>query len=103
MGYENGSSNMFSSTEGTRSLGLGLSVNSWYDGDETFFVPEKRIPDNDMMKGQAYENTNQGHLINTTGSIVNAAVYSAGVRLSDTHLASRKAEEAGSDLRLFSS
>lgn len=103
MGYENGSSNIFSSTEGTMSHGLGLSVSSWYEGNETFYVPEKRVPDNDVRRGQAHEHTNQGHMNSTTGSIVNAAVYSAGVRLSDTHLASRKAEETGSDLRLFSS
>ena len=103
MGYENGSSNILSSTEGTLSHDLGLSVSSWYEGNETFYVPEKRVPDNNNLKGQAHEYTNQGHMNNTTGSIVNDAVYSAGVRLSDTHLASRKAEEAGSDLRLFSS
>ncbi|KAG0585317.1 hypothetical protein KC19_2G003100 [Ceratodon purpureus] len=82
------------SSEGTMSHGPGLSVSSWYEGNETFYVPEKRSPNNDVFKGQAYEYTNQGHMNNTTGSIVNAAVYSAGVRLSDTHLASRKAEEA---------
>jgi hypothetical protein len=103
MGYENGSSNIFSPTEGTMSHGLGLSVSSWYEGNETFYLPERRFLNNDILKGQAHEYTNQGHMNNTTGSIVNAAVYSAGVRLSDTHLASRKAEEAGSDLRLFSS
>ena len=101
-GYENGSSGVFSSIDGVMSHGLGSSVNSWYEGDETFYLPEKRIPDIESLKGQAYEYTKQEHMNHKTGSIVNAAVSTGGVRLSDTRLASRKAEEAGSDLRLFS-
>ncbi|XP_024400704.1 kinesin-like protein KIN-14C isoform X1 [Physcomitrium patens] len=96
MGYENGSSTVFSSVEGTMSHGLGLSVNSWYEGNETFYDPEKRIPGIERPTGQAYKHMNQGHMNHATGSIVNDAVSSAGVRLSDTHLASRKAEEAAS-------
>jgi hypothetical protein len=103
MGYENGSPGVFSSIDGAVPHGMGLSVNSWYEGNETFYLPEKRIPDIERMKGQAYEYSNQGHTDHTTGSIVNAAVPTTGVILSDTNLASRKANESGSDLRLFSS
>lgn len=78
-------------------------MNSSYEGNETFYVPEKRIPDTERMKKQAYEYTNQGHMDHTTGSIVNAAVPTTGVTLSDANLATRKANESGSDLRLFSS
>lgn len=101
MGYENGASGVFSSIDGAMTHGLGLSVNSWYEGNETFYVPEKRIPDIERMKAQAYEYTNQGHMDHTTGSIVNATVPSTGVILSESNFASRKANESGSDLRLF--
>lgn len=100
MGYENGSSGVFSSIDGVMSHGLGSSVNSWYDGGETFYVPEKRIPDIDSRKGRAYEYTNQGHMNHRTGLIVNAAVSTKGVRLMDTHVAFRVAEESGFNVRL---
>lgn len=98
MGYENGT---LSSMDGAMPHGMGLSINSWYDGSETFYLPEKRIPDVERTKEQAYERTAQEGMKHTTGSIVNAAVSTAGVRLSDTRLASRRAEESGSDHRLF--
>lgn len=98
MGYENGSSGVFSSIDGAVAHhDVGLS----YEGNETFYLPEKRNADIERMKGHAYEYSNQGHMDHTTGSIVNIAVPTAGVTLSDTHLASRKANESGSDLRLF--
>lgn len=91
MGYENGT---LSSMDGAMPHGMGLSINSWYDGSETFYLPEKRIPDVERTKEQAYERTAQEGMKHTTGSIVNAAVSTAGVRLSDTRLASRRAEES---------
>ncbi|XP_024394330.1 kinesin-like protein KIN-14C isoform X2 [Physcomitrium patens] len=94
MGYDNGSSAVLSSVEGTMPHGLGLPVNSWHGGNETYYASEKRILDIERPKGQVCEHMNQEQMDHTTASIVNATVSSAGVRLSDTHLASRKAEEA---------
>ncbi|KAG0613123.1 hypothetical protein M758_6G078800 [Ceratodon purpureus] len=97
MGYENGSSGVFSSIDGVMSHGLGSSVNSWYDGDETFYVPERRIPDIERRNGQAYEYTNQGHVNHKTATRRQQAILWLQEMVGDLGLSRDSTEE---DLRL---
>lgn len=92
MGSENGSSSLYSSVEGTNAHGLA-SVYSSYEGTNSLYFPDRSIPEIDKLKGHPYgygKDRDADH-----SAFLRNATAAAGVRLSDTHMASRRAEEAG--------
>jgi hypothetical protein len=94
---------LFPSSARTIALGLASVDSISYEVNRTLFFPEKSLSDIEKLKGQSYDYAyhQRQHSDHTTSSTTTVALRNntaalAGVTLNDTHLASRRAEEAGS-------
>lgn len=103
------SSVLYPSSARTIALGLAPVDSTGYEVNRTLFFPEKSISDIEKLKGQPYDcvphqRQHSDHTTSTTtAALRNTSTALAGVTLSDTHLASRRAEEAGSKPSAFPS
>jgi hypothetical protein len=92
-GSENSSSPVRSSFEGGNGNGLA-SVYSSYSGSPSIHYPDRSIPDYVKLPGQSDDSFTDY----STGTDRNASTFGSlgsAARLSETHMASRRAEEAG--------
>ena len=101
---------LFPSSARTIALGLASVDSIGHEVNRTLFFPEKSLSDIEKLKGQSYDYAyhQRQHIDHTTSSTTTAALRNnsaalAGVTLNDTHLASRRAEEAGSKPSSFPS
>ena len=104
------SSVLYPSSARTIALDLAPVDSTGYEVNRTLFFPEKSISDIEKLKGQPYDcayhqrqHSDHPTSSTTTAALRNNSAALAGVTLSDTHLASRRAEEAGSKPSAFPS
>ena len=70
-----------------------LPLYSSYEGTNSLYFPDRSIPEIDKLRGHPYGYGKDGDADHS--AFLKNATAAAGVRLSDTHMASRRAEEAG--------